>query len=75
MNTLAQAYGQPSGPLAVKVREPSAGLFYWIVTRLTPRETDPELRVDSSDHPYPTHEAALRAGVASLKALRTEASL
>ncbi|MES2414616.1 MAG: hypothetical protein V4614_12490 [Pseudomonadota bacterium] len=75
MNTLAQAYRQPDGPLAVKVREPSLGLFYWIVTRLTPQETDAEMRIESSDHPYPTHESALRAGVACLKALRSEASL
>ena len=59
-----------AGPLAVRVKEPSEGLFYWVVTQLSAEEHLADLPVDSSDHPYPTHEAALRAGAASLKALK-----
>jgi glycerate-2-kinase len=60
-----------SGPLLVRVKEPSVGLFYWVVTQLADKENVPDLRVDASDHPYPTHEAALQAGSACLKAIRS----
>ena len=59
------------GPLAVRVKEPSAGLFYWVVTQLSAQEHMADLRIEGSDHPYPTHEAALQAGAACLKALKT----
>jgi hypothetical protein len=60
------------GPLAVRVKEPSIGLFYWVVTQLSAEEHTADLRIDGSDHPYPTHEAALQAGAACLKALKTD---
>jgi glycerate-2-kinase len=65
----------PVGPLALKVNEPSMGLFYWVVTRLSPQEHAPDVQVNASDHPYPTHEAAVAAGRAFLKALRTATSI
>ncbi|WP_411878884.1 hypothetical protein [Polaromonas sp. YR568] len=58
------------GPLAVRVKEPSAGLFYWVVTQLSADERMADLRIEASDHPYPTHEAALHAGAACLKELK-----
>jgi len=58
------------GPLAVRVKEPSAGLFYWVVTQLSTDEHEADVRIEGSDHPYPTHEAALHAGSACLKALK-----
>ena len=61
-----------SGPLSVRVKEPSDGLFYWVVTQLSPEEHMADLAIDASDHPYPTHEAAMRAGAACLKALMNE---
>ncbi len=60
-----------SQPLLVRVKEPTAGLFYWVVTQLAEKEDIPDVRVDASDHPYPTHEAAMLAGSACLKAIRT----
>jgi hypothetical protein len=60
-----------SQPLLVRVKEPTAGLFYWVVTQLAEKEDVPDVRVDASDHPYPTHEAAMLAGAACLKAIRT----
>jgi hypothetical protein len=60
-----------SQPLLVRVKEPTAGLFYWVVTQLAEKEDIPDVRVDASDHPYPTHEAAMLAGAACLKAIRT----
>lgn len=59
------------GPLAVRVKEPSIGLFYWVVTRLSADEHTADQRVEGSDHPYPTHEAAMDAGAACLKALKS----
>jgi hypothetical protein len=59
-----------SQPLLVRVKEPTAGLFYWVVTQLAAKEDIPDVRVDASDHPYPTHEAALLAGTACLKAIK-----
>jgi hypothetical protein len=59
------------GPLAVRVKEPSVGLFYWVVTRLSADEHTADQRVEASDHPYPTHEAAMDAGAACLKALKS----
>jgi len=60
-----------NGPLALRVKEPSSGLFYWVVTQLAGREHEPDLKIDASDHPYPTHEAALTAGHACLKAIKS----
>lgn len=61
-----------SGPLSVRVKEPSDGLFYWVVTQLSPEEHTADTPIDTSDHPYPTHEAALRAGSACLKVLKSD---
>lgn len=60
-----------SQPLLVRVKEPTAGLFYWVVTQLAEKENIPDTRVDASDHPYPTHEAAMLAGAACLKAIKS----
>ena len=60
------------GPLSVRVKEPVDGLFYWVVNQLASHESTSDVRIDGSDHPYPTHEAALNAGSACLKALKTE---
>jgi hypothetical protein len=60
-----------SQPLLVRVKEPTAGLFYWVVTQLAEKEDFPDVRVDASDHPYPTHEAAMLAGAACLKAIKS----
>ena len=62
------------GPLLVRVKEPTVGLFYWVVNQLSEKENAPDVRVDASDHPYPTHEAALQAGSACLKAIKTLSS-
>lgn len=59
------------GPLAVRVKEPSVGLFYWVVTRLSADEHTADLRVEASDHPYPTYDAAMHAGAACLRALKS----
>lgn len=59
------------GPLAVRVKEPTLGLFYWTVTQLSAEEHSGDVRLEASDHPYPTHEAALRAGAACLRALKS----
>ena len=66
---------QLNGPLAVRIKEPSDGLFYWVVTQLAGREHEPDLRIDASDHPYPTHEAALTAGYACLSAIKSSQHL
>jgi hypothetical protein len=58
-------------PLALRVKEPSTGLFYWVVTELAGREHEPDVSIDSSDHPYPTHESALMAGNACLNAIKS----
>ena len=55
------------GPLRVQVKERSPGLFTWIVTQLPLSEYDTELCIDASDHPYPSHEAAMSVGAACLK--------
>lgn len=47
------------------------GLFYWVVMRLSADEHTADQRVEASDHPYPTHEAAMDAGAACLKALKS----
>ena len=60
-----------SQPVLVRVKEPAAGLFYWVVTQLAEKVDVPDVRVDASDHPYPTHEAAMLAGSACLKALKS----
>ena len=61
-----------SGPLSVRVSEPSIGLFYWSVTQASDQEHSADLCMDASDHPYPTHEAAQSAGAACLKVRKTE---
>ena len=60
-----------SGLLSVRVNEPSEGLFYWSVTQLSDQDHSADLCIDASDHPYPTHEAALSAGAACLKLRKT----
>lgn len=57
-----------SDPLRVQVKERSPGLFSWMVTQLPLSEHDVELCIDPSDHPYPSHEAAMSVGAACLKA-------
>ena len=71
---MSTAMPRGQGPLTVRVKEPSLGLFYWVVTQLSLDERKADRRIDASDHPYPTHEAALQAGAACLKALRPTAS-
>jgi hypothetical protein len=44
-----------------------------VVTRLSADEHTADQRVEASDHPYPTHEAAMHAGAACLKALKAAA--
>jgi hypothetical protein len=58
------------GPLAVRVKEQSLGLFYWTITQLSADEHIADVCISASDHPYPSHEAAKSAGVACLKALK-----
>jgi hypothetical protein len=60
----------PFGPLAVRVKERSLGLFYWTITQLSAEEHIADMYISASDHPYPSHEAAKSAGVACLKALK-----
>jgi hypothetical protein len=72
---MSAAFDLSDGPLSVKVREPVEGLFYWVVTQLPAKEYSAGIRINASDHPYPTHEAALRAGQACLKALRPPLSI
>lgn len=62
-----------SGPLRVQVKERSPGLFSWMVTQLPLSEHDVELCIDASDHPYPSHEAAMSVGAACLKAHKAAA--
>ena len=64
-----------NGPLALRVKEPSSGLFYWVVTQLAGREHEPDLKIDASDHPYLTHEAASTAGHACLNAITSSMPL
>lgn len=70
MSAMPPSFPLPPGPLAVRVKEPSAGLFYWVVTQLSADERMADLRIEGSDHPYPTHESALLAGAACLKAFK-----
>lgn len=62
----------PGGPLFVAVSEPSPGLYVWDITQLSIHEGAFKC-IGSSDHPYPTHDAALTVGVACLKAYEAEA--
>ena len=57
--------------LRLRVREPSPGLYSWVVTQLPSGQNDAETCVGVSDHPYPTHEAAMSMGAACLQALKT----
>lgn len=56
--------------LRLRVREPSPGLYSWVVTQLPSGQNDAETCVGVSDHPYPTHEAAMSMGAACLQALK-----
>ncbi len=60
-----------SGPFSVRVEERSMGLYYWVLSQLSDKPQAGDLRIDASDHPYPTHEAALRAGAACLRAFKS----
>jgi len=57
MSAMPPTLPLPPGPLAVRVKEPSVGLFYWVVTQLSTDERGSDVRIEGSDHPYPTHEA------------------
>ncbi|MDB5886539.1 MAG: hypothetical protein JWR74_2710 [Polaromonas sp.] len=63
-----------SASLKLRVEESSPGLFFWIVTQLSAQEQAAEVCIDTSDHPYPSHEAAMRVGMACLKAYRSAAA-
>ena len=60
-----------SGALRLRVEESSPGLYFWIVTQLSGQGQAGEVCIDASDHPYPSHDAALRVGTACLKAYRS----
>ena len=60
----------PASALNVRVEESSPGLFFWIVTQLSAQDQLSEVRIDVSDHPYPSHDAAMRMGTACLGAYR-----
>ena len=60
--TVNAVFDLADGPLVVKVKEHSEGPFYWVVTRLTVLEFTAGINVNASDHPHPTHEAALLGG-------------
>lgn len=62
------------GPLAVRVKEASPGLFFWTVNELSAQEHIADVCIDASDHPYLSHEAAMSAGTACLKALKAAAN-
>jgi hypothetical protein len=62
------------GPLAVRVKELSPGLFFWTVNELSAQEHVADVCIDTSDHPYLSHEAAMSAGTACLKALKAAAN-
>jgi hypothetical protein len=61
-----------SGPLAVRISEPTQGLFYWSVTQLSDQEHAGDVCIDASDHPYPTREAAHCAGAACLEVRKSD---
>jgi len=61
------------GALRLRVREPSPGLYSWVVTQLASGQNDAETCVGVSDHPYATREAAMRMGAACLQALKAAA--
>lgn len=63
-----------SGALNLRVEESSPGLFCWIVTQLSAQEQAGEVCIDTSDHPYPTREAAMSVGTACLKAYKAAAA-
>jgi hypothetical protein len=63
-----------AGPLAIRVKEPSPGLFLWTVSELSAQEHIADVCVDASDHPYLSHEAAMSAGTACMKALKAAAN-
>ena len=56
--------------LNVRVEESSPGLFFWIVTQLSTQDQSDEVRIDASDHPYPSHDAAMHMGTACLGAYK-----
>jgi hypothetical protein len=61
------------GPLSLRVKEPSPGLFFWVLTQLSAQEHISDVCLDTSDHPYPSHEAAMQMGMACLKAYQAQA--
>lgn len=63
-----------SGALNLRVEESSPGLFCWIVTQLSAQGQAGEVCIDTSDHPYPTREAAMSVGTACLKAYKAAAA-
>lgn len=62
-------------PLTVRVKEPSPGLFFWIVTQPSAQEHSVDVCIDTSDHPYPSYEAAMCVGMACLKAYQAAANV
>ena len=61
------------GLLKVRVEESSPGLYFWIVTQLSAQAQTGEVCIDTSDHPYPSREAAMNVGTACLRAYNTAA--
>lgn len=61
------------GLLKVRVEESSPGLYFWIVTQLSVPAQAGEVCIDTSDHPYPSREAAMNVGTACLRAYNTAA--
>lgn len=60
-------------PLRLRVKEPSPGLFSWVVTQLPLSEYEAEVCIDASDHPYSSHETAMSVGTACLQAHKAAA--
>ncbi len=62
-----------TGPLSLCIKEPSPGLFSWVLTQLHSSELGAEVCIDASDHPYPSHDVAMSMGQACLKAYKAAA--
>ena len=63
-----------AGALVLRVEEESPGLYFWTVTQGSPTDRRTHVCIDASDHPYPTHDAALQVGAACLRAYRATAN-
>ena len=61
------------GPLSVRVKEPSPGLFLWVLIQLSAHEHISDVCIDMSDHPYLSHEAAMNMGMACMRAYQAQA--